>query len=230
MDLQQARDRFERAMGHCDAIVQVHQQHGGGGQGFRSLEPSLNRAIVVLAVAAWQGVVQDLAIAALDHTQPAGGGGVGTLLRGQVVQAVAGFSTPDAQRSRALLRLVDFDPYPAWTWTQMGGRGVGAITISPAEAAEMTDDWLRLRHDIAHGHARLSVVGVLESVRLEVRAWRAQHPTASHRDAINYLKSSPAFSPSLRLVDARRCITHFRRMARLTAQGLAATGVGPNAW
>ena len=218
-------------MGHCDAIVQVHRKHGGGGKGFRSLEPSLNRAIVVLAVAAWQTAVQDLTTAALDRAHPTGGAGVGVLLRGQVAQAVGGFSTPDAQKSRALLKLVDFDPYPPhWTWHQMGGRGVGSITITPARAAEMIDDWLRLRHDIAHGRARLSVVDVLESVRLQVKTWQAAHPAASHRDAINHLKSSASFEPSLRLVDAERCVTHFRRLARLTARGLAATGVGPDVW
>ncbi len=230
MDLQDARDRFERAMGHCDAIAQVHKTHGGGSQGFRSLEPSLNRAIVVLAVAAWQTAVQDLTRAALDHSHPAGGSGIGALLRGQVLQAVGGFSTPDSQKSRSLLKLVDFDPYPLWTWSQMGGQGVGSIIVTPARAAETIDDWLRLRHDIAHGHARLSVVDVLESVRQKAKTWQAAHPAASHRDALNHLKSLTAFEPSLRLVDAQRCVTHFRRLARLTAKGLAATGVGPDAW
>lgn len=230
MDLQEARDRFERAMGHCDSIVQVHRQHGGGGQGFRALEPSLNRAVVVLAVAAWQTAVQDLTIAALDHVQPAGGTGVGPLLRGQVLQAVGGFSTPDAQKSRALMKLVDFDPYPLWTWSQMGGQGVGSIMITPSRAAETTDAWLRLRHDIAHGHASLSVVDVLESVRLAVKDWRGTHPAASHADAINHLKSSATFESTLRLVDAERCVVHFRRMARLTAVGLQSTGVGPQVW
>lgn len=112
----------------------------------------------------------------------------------------------------------------------MGGQGVGSITITPARAAEMTDDWLRLRHDIAHGNARLSVVDVLESVRLRVKTWQVTHLAASHGDAINHLRSSASFEPSLRLVDAERCVTHFRRLARLTAKGLVAAGVGPDVW
>lgn len=216
-------------MGHCDSIVQVHTQHGGGGKGFRSLEPSLNRAVVVMAVAAWQTAVQDLTTAALDHAYPAGGGGVGALLRGQVAQAVGGFSTPNATNSRDLLKLVDFDPRPHWTWNQMGGQGVGSVKVTSAHAEEMTNEWLRLRHDIAHGHSSLSTVEVLESVRLAVKDWRASHPKASQKDAINHLRSS-SFEPKLRLVDAKRCITHFRRMAKLTAAGLHADGVGPAPW
>jgi len=230
MDLQQAHDRFERAIGHCDAIVQVHRQHGGAGKGFRTLEPSLNRAIVVLAVAAWQTVVQDLTTAALDAAQPAGGTGVGRLLRGSVAQAVGGFSTPTAHKTRELMKLVDFDPYQSWTWSQMGGRGVGPMMVAPAQAAVITDDWIRLRHDIAHGHASLTVVDVLESVRLAAKSWQAKHPTANGAQAISHLKSVAQFEPTLRLVDATRCVTHFRRMARLTAVGLQNTGVGPQVW
>lgn len=230
MDLQDAKDRFERAMGHGDAIVQVHRTHGGGGKGFRTLEPSLNRAILVLAVAAWQTAVQDLTTAALDHAYRAGGTGVGALLRGQVAQAVGGFSTPDAQKGRALLNLVDVDPYPHWTWRQMGGQGVGAITVTPARAGEMTDDWLRLRHDIAHGHARLSVVDALESVRLQMKNWQGNSSSCKPQRCGHPSEVFSIVEPSLRLVDAERCVTHFRRLARLTAKGLVATGVGPDVW
>lgn len=230
MDLEEAKARFDRAMDHCDAIIKVHRQHGGGEQGFRALEPSLNRAVVVLAVAAWQAAVQDLTLSALDHAQPPGGPGVGALLRGHVVSEIGRFNTPNSGNSRALMKLIDFDPYPAWTWRQMGGQGVGTITVSPARAAQITDSWLRLRHDIAHGHPKLSVVDVLESVREAVKTWLSGHPAANQADAINHFKTDASFNPSLRLVDADRCVTHFRRLARLTAQELSATGVGPNVW
>lgn len=230
MDLQEAKTRFDRAMGHCGAIVTIHRQHGGGAQGFRALEPSLNRAVVVLAVAAWQAALEDLTLSALDHAHPAGVPGVGALLRGYVVSEVNRFSTPNSDNSRALMKLVDFDPYPLWTWRQMGGQGVGAITVNPSRAAQMTDSWLRLRHDISHGHPNLTVVDVLENVREAAKGWLASHPAANQADAINHLKTDPGFRPSLRLVDADRCVTHFQRLARLTAKGLAATGLGPDVW
>lgn len=230
MDLAEAKGRFDRAMGYCDDIVAVHKKSGGAKKGLRTLEPALNRAVVVMAAAAWQTVIQDFTTSALDHANPPGSGGVGMLLRGQVVQAVAGFSTPDSAKSRALLRLVDFDPYPHWTWKQMGGQGVGSVTITPSHAARMIDDWLRLRHDIAHGHPRLSVVDVLESVRGEVKTWRAAHPAATHQNALDHLKNNPAFEPSLRLSDATRCVAYFRRLATLTAKALVNEGVGPDVW
>ncbi len=229
MDLAQAKARFDRAMSHCDAIIQVHQNHGGGKQGLRTLEPSLNRAVVVLAVASWQTAIQDLTEAALDHAVAPNTGGVGSLLRGRVRQEIGGFSTPSSLNSRSLMRLVDFDPFPLWTWMQMGGQGVGTMTVTPSLAAQMTDDWLRLRHDIAHGEPQMTVVWVLESVREAAKPWLATHVAHGQSDVINHLKGQ-GFSPSLRLNDAQRCVRHFRRMARLTAKGLVAVGLGPDAW
>ncbi|MBK7583803.1 MAG: hypothetical protein IPI67_26870 [Myxococcales bacterium] len=142
------------------------------------------------------------------------------------------FSTPNAENSRNLLKLVDFDPFHAWTWTQHQGRGLGMMTIRPADAAEKIRDWLRLRHDIAHGHAKLTVVGVLEDVRQRAQRWLRSHRGADRQAAMNHLKNLPEYSPSLRLKDAESCVRTFRRLARLTALGLAAaTGAGPaNAW
>ena len=94
----------------------------------------------------------------------------------------------------------------------------------------MTDSWLRLRHSIAHGHPKLSVEDVLESVRSAIDTWRAAHPAASHGDAMNHFKAQQNFDPRLRLTDAKRCVVRFRRLARLTAQNLAMTAVGPNVW
>lgn len=230
MDLETAKVQFDRAMRHCDNVMTVHTDHGGGGRGFRTLEPSLNRAVVVMAVAAWQSVVQDFTEAALDFAQPPGGTGVGLLLRGRVLQEIGGFSTPDATKSRDLMKLVDFDPYPTWTWRQSGGQGVGSVTITPAQAAGQINAWLRLRHDIAHGHPRLSVVEVLENVRVELKTWKAAHPAATHKDALDHLRHDAGFIPALRLTDARRCVALFRRLASLTGKGLAKAGVGPDCW
>lgn len=230
MNLQEAKTRFDRAMGYCDDIIAVHRGHGGGERGLRTLETSLNRAVVVLAAAAWQTAVQDLTMSALDHHQPAGGMGVGPLLRGQVQQQIAGFSTPNAENSRALMKLVDFDPFPLWTWTQHGGRATGMVTITSSEASTGINEWLRLRHDIAHGHPTLSVVSVLEGVRQAVSTFLTANPNAQRKAALDHLKAT-GFQPSLRLKDAERCVGHFRRLATISAKGLAATGVPPaNVW
>jgi hypothetical protein len=229
MDLKEAEVRFETAIGYCDAIVVVHGNYGKGKRGRRKVELPLNRAIVVLAVAAWQTVVQDLTTAALDHSCPEGTGGVGNLLRGQVVQQVAGFATPNAENSRNLMKLVDFDPFPCWTWAQAGGAGAIANVIRPHQAAERLNDWLKLRHSIAHGHPKLPVSMRLEHVRSHVNTWLATHPASKTKDALNHFKDQDAFEPGLRLKDAMACIRLVRRLAKLTARGLQTTGVGPAA-
>jgi hypothetical protein len=230
MDMAEAKSRFDRAMGYCDDIVAVHQKSGGTKQGLRTLEPSLNRAVVVLAVAAWQTAVQDFTLAALDHLHPASGGGVGKLIRGQINGQVGLFSTPDAAKSRALLLTVDFDPRPFWSWLQPGGKGVGTVKVTASSAEKQMNDWLRLRHDIAHGHPKLTALDVLESVRQAATAWLATHPNATLKDALNHLEHDPAFDPTLRLKDAKRCVSLFRRLTTLTAKGLIAPGVGPSVW
>jgi hypothetical protein len=63
-------DNFARATKHCDSLIKVHRGHGGPAVGRRAEEVSLNRAIVVLAVASWQSVVQDLTTAVLDVSTP----------------------------------------------------------------------------------------------------------------------------------------------------------------
>src|SRR5437667_12748944 len=65
MDLLQATANFDRATRHCDNLITVHRGHGGPGVGRRAEEVSLNRAVVVLAVASWQAVIQDYALAAV---------------------------------------------------------------------------------------------------------------------------------------------------------------------
>jgi hypothetical protein len=70
------------------------------------------------------------------------------------------------------------------------------------------NDWLNVRHAIAHGHGVLPQVPVLQAVR--------DSP------------ASPPGDPSLRLVDAEACLRLFRRLARLTGIGLAQhLGVSP---
>jgi hypothetical protein len=191
---------------HCENLVKVHRGHGGSGQGRRAEEVSINRAIVVLSVATWQAVVQDFAESAIDAGAPP----LGSTLLSQTYKVIAGrakieiqnFSTPNAENTRRLLQGVGFDPRPHWTWTQRGGQGVGMVTIGPADAEKGIREWLRLRHDIAHGHDVLSHVDVLRAVR--------ENPNPA-----------PSWCPTIRLVDAEACMTFFGRLARLTGNALA---------
>lgn len=51
MDLEESAANFARFTAHCDNLIQVHHAHGKNKRGFRTKEPSLNRAVVVMAVA-----------------------------------------------------------------------------------------------------------------------------------------------------------------------------------
>jgi hypothetical protein len=219
MTVQEAVDNYERGMRHCDNLVKVHRNAGTGLQGKRTIEVSINRAIVVLTVAAWQAFVEDiteavLAVAtALPATGPTLPRGQLSLLAGQVKKAIGDFATPNCENSRRLMGSAGFDPYADWTWTQPGGRAVGIITVTPQDVAGRINYWLRLRHDLAHGHDSLSPLPVLQAVR--------QLPGPP----------PPRWEPSLRLVDATACMGFFRRIAKLTALAASQhTGQPAPAW
>lgn|GEM_PF-1483417 len=205
MDLNEAAENFRRATLHCDNLIAVHRGHGGPAQGRRDEEVSINRAVVVLAVASWQTVLQDYALACVDISAPSPGSPLSpttyAVLAGRVRKEVGDFATPNAENARRLLIGAGFDPRPHWTWVQPGGQGVGMVVWSPANAETRINDWLRVRHAIAHGHAELPQVQALQAVRL---------------------RRNPPADPSLRLVDAEQCLVFFRRLARLTGTGLAA--------
>jgi hypothetical protein len=193
MDLEEAAANFARSTLHCDNLIEVHSGSGGPGAGRRVEETSVNRAIVVLTVAAWQAVIQDLTLACADLSAPGPNDAMSlptySLIAGRVRTEVGAFNTPNAQNTRKLLRAAGFDPRPHWTWSQHAGRGKGMVTRTPADAEARIDEWLKLRHAIAHGDPALPAVSALRAVR--------ERP------------GNPPASPSLRLVDARDGLAFF---------------------
>lgn len=202
MDLQDAVDNYVRARNHCTNLVEIHRDRRAGEQGRRYSEVSINRAVIVLEVAAWQAAVQDLVSAILDTARPQSGSSSVNqynVITGPIRKAVGDFATPNAEKTRALFVSAGFDPWDSWTWSQMGGRGAGVVTVTPHVAAKRINEWMRVRHAIAHGAATLPPVSVLESVRL----------------------GGNTSNPSIRLVDAEQCISFFSRLVRLTSNALA---------
>jgi hypothetical protein len=206
VDLVEATENFARATQHCVNLITVHRGHGGPARGRRAPEVSLNRAVVVLTVASWQSVIQDFTRAAVELSTPASGGPVSratySALTGHVSQQISAFATPNWENVRKLMQGAGFDPRPHWTWTQLGGQGVGTVTWTPTMASNRINEWLQVRHAIAHGHDELPQVPALQAVRLN--------------------QANPPADPRVRLVDAEQCLAFFRRLARITGASLAA--------
>lgn len=204
MDLDEARSNFNRAIKHCDNLVSVHRGHGGPAQGRRAEETSLNRAVIVITTASWQAFAQDETRALLDLSAPVGGTPLTAAaykgLRRHVEVAINNFATPYAHNVRTLIQGVGFDPRPHWTWTQAGGTA-GKVTWTPKMVDDRIDEWLKVRHAVAHGHAALPQFTALQAVRL------APGP--------------PPANPPLRLVDAEQCLSFFRRVVRRTELAVA---------
>jgi hypothetical protein len=215
VDLDDAADNFRRATQHCDNLVTVHRGHGGVSPGRRAEEISVNRAIVVIAVASWQAVVQDFTLGCIDLSAPGANSPITkatyNAITGPVRKAVGDFSTPNAENTRRLMQSAGYDPWPSWTWSQHAGQGMGIRAWTPSDAATRLREWLNIRHAIAHGHSELPAVEALKAVR--------ERP------------GNPPSDPTLRLVDAEQCLAFFRRLARLTGADLAThLGVSPPAW
>jgi hypothetical protein len=99
---QAARGKYDTAMTDPTNLVAIHKKLKQG-KGKRTEELALNRAIVVLTVAAWQAYVQDITREAIDLLKPAAPPlQTWNLLNAQASRAIQLFSTPNAEKSRDL--------------------------------------------------------------------------------------------------------------------------------
>jgi len=198
-------------MSYCDDLVVVHARSGTGNRGYRTEETSIDRAIVVLAIAAWQVAIENLVLTGLDLAVAASShipGANMNALKGTVDNAVKRFSTANSTNSRTLLLNVGFDPSSTWSSFTMPG------PTSGRSASDQLDDWLKLRHAIAHGNSPLPGVQALQHVRQQT-AGGGPVPV----------------DPRLRLVDAKSCMKFVRRLTKVTADAFADhLGISRVAW
>jgi hypothetical protein len=152
-----AEYEFSRAMRDSRNLIAIHRELNRE-PGLRVREMSLNRAVVVLTVAAWQAYVQDLVTEVLSAFEiPGGDNGRAMYLaiRAEVLSSADRFTTPNSENTRKLLLRLGFDPWPHWEWQ------AGPQYLSASRARERMDQWLKVRHAIAHGHDSLPDVDVL---------------------------------------------------------------------
>ena len=142
---------------------------------------ALNRSVVVLTVAAWQAWVETYVKSALtamaathkdrlpDSPDEQLRQAASPLIN-LALQEVARFNTPDAGGVCRLIGLLGDDPRPRWSFNGVGGQR------SPGDVSGRLDDWLRVRHAIAHGARHLPTVQVLGRTK-------AGHGSLTHRRA-----------------------------------------------
>lgn len=205
VNLDEVASRYRSGMVHADNLVALHHRAGNGLRGKRYREMSLNRAVVVTAVATWQAAVQGLVNAILDSggqvPQADPNWSLQNLLKGNVRNEVKKFSTPNSQNSERLLRHAGFDPAPSWTWPRNYARPSSGV-YSQMFVKQRLDEWVNIRHAIAHGHDDLPPVHALFVVRNPHLAPKTGNPT-------------------LRLSDAKACVTFFHSLVSSTGNGVA---------
>jgi hypothetical protein len=192
--IERAHAEFKRAMRDPLNLATIHGERRPRAGHY----VSINRAIVVFTVAAWQAFVEALALQILDEISiPPGqpGHAQHRHTQAEVKKACHYFSTPNAEGVRELLLHVGFDPWPHWTWVWSRSR------VTPARARDMMNAWLRVRHHIAHGDAELS-------------KQEALNPTRSEEFALT-------------LPNAYRCMKFFSRLADETTEAAIAEFESP---
>lgn len=148
---------FTRPLADAQALLDSYDVISQAGQ---RPKPALARSAIVMTMSGWQAFIERLTEALLVSLEPYKSPTAAAdeeasfrrdlrywqLRRGEVLKGVADFSTPNSDNCRNLLLRVGFDPWPVWTVTD------GRSHLSPAETRARLDDWLRLRHALAHGN------------------------------------------------------------------------------
>lgn len=160
---------FKRAISIPEALLTVHDE-GPARKQPPARAMALNRATVVLTVAAWQAWVEGFARARLrfgtvlpkdtgDDWRMRRLATANAAMRPLVEREIKRFSTPSSGAVCDLLRLVNFDPRVHWEFV------VGNRRLRQQEVAERLDAWLKVRHAIAHGDSHLPPVDVLAKTK-----------------------------------------------------------------
>jgi|SRR5947209_2235799 len=181
-----AKRDFVTAMGDSRHLTALHTRTGPGR---RHHEPSLNRAVAVMTIAAWQSYAQDTTRAIRDHLAVPQGHAQRSLfdlIRASTHTALGRFNTPSAHNTLNLFRLVGFDPRGSWTFTI----STRPYAYSTQNIVDEVEQWLRVRHSIAHG-APLPAVPVV--------------------------RGRTAAGPKLWKTDAEHCIQFFGALVAATA-------------
>jgi hypothetical protein len=160
-----AQDQFHVRMKDVEGLLAIHREVCDSSFTPLPRASALNRSVVVIAVSAWQAYVEGVTTHHLRQMKAWGDVDDGRVYRSMSAsrdallelghEQVRRFSSPNAEQSMRLLRLVGIDAKSAWNF-RVGRRHVGF-----SEARAELNEWVKVRHHIAHAAAELPPVGVL---------------------------------------------------------------------
>lgn len=166
--MSEAREGFDRRAKDVQDLVGIHEDLGrmrGAGsasrtprRGRRYRESALNHAVVVLTVAGWQAFAEDLVdgiVLAIEPPMGSPGVEAHKVLKALISRAKTNYATANAENTRSLMLNAGFDPFPHWQW---GGRW----PMTSTEVSQKVNQWLKVRHAIAHGDEKLPHLTVLD--------------------------------------------------------------------
>ncbi len=155
----QAHDRFEEMIAWVDQLIQIHARLRNGA-GRRHKQEALYRAGVVLSIAAWETYVEELLRVCYGvieaDSNAIGGGGLTpipnwarhafSLKKIDLGNNLKQFNTPNPNNVAKLMKQwLSFDPTSSWSWTWRRG------AWSAGQVSTRLDNWLSIRHGVAHG-------------------------------------------------------------------------------
>jgi hypothetical protein len=173
-----ALQQFGTLTGYVDQLIAIHGNVQAG-PGRRHKQEALHHAGVVMTVAAWESYIEKVTLEALSAIEahagvagpppvpaPAAPAAVApaaaaapivqpvpawakhafALRRAEIATLVKKFNTPEATKVRDLLNdTLEFNPFPHWQWH------VGANVWTPDQTKTRLDQWVLIRHSVAHG-------------------------------------------------------------------------------
>ncbi|MCI0379918.1 MAG: hypothetical protein L0215_20235 [Gemmataceae bacterium] len=135
---------FRQLLLDAEELDDAHAQLRSGTPGRQYGLASLNRAIVIMSVSAWESYVEQLMRESVQALRPAAAAlGAWPALNAYVMGLLGNFNTPNPSNVERLIRncLGLADIHLSWTWQN----------CTSAQAIQRLTDALTYRHEIAHG-------------------------------------------------------------------------------
>lgn len=143
---------FANLIAWVDQLANIHSKLGQN-PGRRHNQEALYRAGVVMTMAAWESYVEDLLIEGFTAISPPTGAASGALSTWKLAQisaisAAKKFNTPNAKNVTELFQQhLGIDVASSWAVT------ASKKTYTSSDSQTRLNNWLDIRHKIAHGGA-----------------------------------------------------------------------------